>query len=118
MFHICKNNNITVTRGDSFALDIFVNVGTSFEPELYELRGEDKLYFGLMEPNQPFEFALVRKVYSAADFNQETGMVHMEFEPEMTEYLMPGTYYYMIKLQTEDGEVSTVISKTKFIILD
>ena len=117
MFNISKNGNVTVTRGDSFSIDVFVNVGTALAPAQYILSDGDVLYFGLMEPHQPFEFALIRKVFTSEN-NTEDGLVRMEFEPEMTEYLMPGTYYYMVKLKTGDDEVSTVISKTKFIVLD
>lgn len=117
MFDITKNKIITVTRGDSFSLDVFVNVGTAINPVQYVLRGDDKLYFALMEAHQPFEYALIRKEFTEDDVN-ENGDVHMEFGSEMTEYLMPGTYYYTIKLATEDGDISTVISKTKFYIID
>lgn len=117
MFNISDNKIITVSRGDSFALDVFVNIGTPWDETLYTLQGEDKLYFALCEPNQPFEFALIRKVFTKDDVTED-GLVHMEFTPEMTEYIMPGTYYYTIKLVTNDGDISTIISKTKFYIID
>lgn len=118
MFHIGDNGIITITRGDAFALDVFVNIGTVYAPVQYVLEPGDKLCFGLMEPHQPFEVALIRKVFTEEDVDEETGLVHMYFAPEMTEFLVPGTYYYCVKLAAADGDVSTVISKTKFIILD
>ena len=117
MFSISDNNIITLNRGDSFSLDIFVNVGSPWNPIQYTLGEGDNVYFALCEPNQPFEFALVRKVFTKDDLTDE-GMVHMDFSGEMTEYLLPGVYYYTIKLQTYDGSVSTIIPKTKFWIID
>ena len=117
MFKLSKNGVITITRGDSFSLDTFINVGTQLEPLQYILENNDFVYFGLMEPGQPFEHALIRKVFDKTSLTDDD-LVHMEFDPEMTEYLMPGLYYYMIKLVTADGDVSTIVSKTKFIILD
>ena len=132
MFKISENKIITVSRGDSFSLDVFVNLGYGCCPVQYIPKEGDKVYFGLMEPNQPFEFALIRKVFGENDVNPDNGLVHMEFKPEDTEYLLPGLYYYSVKLATpiyEDSEdsdeeiepryeVSTVIAKTKFYIID
>lgn len=122
MFNVSSNYIITVTRGDSFTLNTFVNLGTKLNPVQYFLEEGDKLYFGLMEPHKPFEEALIRKVFTKDDANEE-GEIVMNFSGEMTEYLLPGTYYYMIKLVRpgdESGEeyIDTILSKTKFIILD
>lgn len=117
MFNISDNGIITLNRGDSFSLDVFVNVGTSFEPIQYVLKDGDSLYFSLTEPNQPFEVALVRREFTKADLNDE-GNVTMNFDSYITEHLMPGTYYYCVKLKTENGEVSTVIPKRRFNIID
>lgn len=120
MFDISKNGIIRVTRGDSFSLEVFINLGTVVEPLQYFLTGEDKLYFALMEPNQPFECALIRRTFTEQDANEE-GLVVMNFDSEMTECLLPGNYYYTVKLVRdgdESGKVDTIISKTKFVILD
>ena len=124
MFKISENKIITVSRGDSFSLDVFINLGYGCCQVQYVPEEVDKIYFGLMEPNQPFEFALIRKVFDEHNVNPDTGLVHMEFEPEDTENLIPGLYYYSVKLATPIGrneesneikyEVSTVISNTKF----
>lgn len=122
MFDISSNGIIRLSRGDSFSLDIFVNIGTQLNPVQYVLGEGDRLYFALMEPNQPFEYALIRKEFTSDD-NDEDGYVIMKFTPEMTEFLVPGIYYYMVKLVRpgeESGEelVDTIISKTKFFIID
>lgn len=120
MFNISKNGIITLSRGDSFSLDVFINVGTALNPVEYTLDGDDKLYFALCEPNQPFECAIIRKEFNKNDATEE-GLVRMVFDSEMTECLMPGTYFYTVKLVTgpeDEREVNTIISKTKFYIID
>ena len=120
MFTISPNGIITVTRGDSFSIDVFVNVGTVLDPVQYVLEGNDKLYFALCEPNQPFECAIMRKEFDSSN-KTEDDKIRMVFDSEMTECLMPGMYYYTVKLATgpDDGrEVSTIISKTKFYVID
>ena len=117
MFDI-SNNIITLNRGDTFSLDVNVNIGTTWDPTTYILEEGDKLYFALMEPNQPFECALIRKVFTKDD-QDEDGCVIMNFKSEDTEFLLPGLYYYTIKLSREDDTiVDTIVTKTKFTILD
>lgn len=126
MFDITNNGIIQINRGDTFSLNVFINIGTCLEPIQYILKEGDCAYFALMEPNQSFEHALIRREFTRADLDED-GNVFMNFNNEQTEYLMPGTYYYMVKLvrkvPTESGEenkciVDTIIPKTKFIILE
>ena len=84
-----------------------------------------------MDPRQPFEDALVRKKFTVDD-TDENGNLTIVIEPEDTLDLLPGTYYYAVKihLQHENidyvtGEVleyvdkvHTVINKTKLFLND
>lgn len=116
MFDISSNGIIRINRGDSFSLTVFINIGTCIEPIQYILQPGDKVYFALMEPNQPFECALMRREFTNADLDSNDDVV-MTFNSEQTEYLMPGNYYYTIKLVR--GElVDTITPKTKFIIIE
>lgn len=127
MFEISNNGIIKINRGDSFSLNVFINLGTCLEPIQYVLQQGDSVYFALMEPNQPFEHALMRREFTVADLDEDDKVI-MNFSSEQTEYLLPGTYYYMIKLRRleklgESGEeneysVDTIIPKTKFIIAE
>ena len=118
MLDVSKNGIITVNRGDVFSLDVLVNAGSVIEPVIYTMLEGDKLYFALMEPKQPFEFALIRKVFTKDD-QDEYGNVRMNFLSTDTEYLVPGKYYYTVKLFRANEElVDTIISKTQFIIID
>ena len=88
----------------------------------YTLKEGDVLFFGLMEPNQHFENAIIKKELHYDDYDVEGGMLKVVFDPEDTIELVPGTYYYQIKLLRKDIDdeiiVDTVVQKTKFIIVD
>ena len=63
MFNIAFNGIITVNRGDSFQFPLVLNMGTNLEPEKYVLGSNAFVYFAVMEPNKPFENALIRKKF-------------------------------------------------------
>lgn len=143
MFSISPNGIITMTRGDSWTTSIFINIGTELCPIGYDLKEGDYVYFGVMEPNQPFNDALVCKKMTYKDKTPITsvndvdinkdgyidGFVTLTFGIKDTEYLLPGTYYYEVKLLRpisdqnliEKGyteQIDTIVPKTKFIILE
>lgn len=121
MFDISKNKIITVNRGDSFEFNLMVNQGTVLNEVAYTMAANDKVYFALMEPNQKFEDAIIVKIYTKED-QWSNGEITVHFDASDTENLHPGLYYYQVKLRTitedSDDEVTTVIGKTKFILLD
>lgn len=123
MFNIAYNGIITVTRGDSFTLPMLLNYGTNIEPLKYQMSQKAVVYFAVMEPNQPFECALIKKKYTSDDVD-ENGNVLIKFRPQDTQCVLPGKYYYQVKLQRfnsedpEDYEVDTVVDKTLFYILE
>ena len=72
-----------------------------------------------MEPNQPFECALVKKKYTKETVrHDQCGNILIKIESEDTVALIPGKYYYQIKLRKyteyDDYDVITVIDKTEF----
>lgn len=129
MFDINRNGIITMNRGDSWNTEIYVNVGTSLQPEPCVLGDEDYIYFGVMEPNQPFEFALIRKRFGKDDAGESgAGFYKIWFTSKDTVALLPGTYYYEVKVKRvvrdeDSGEIveekiDTIIPKTKFVIYE
>ena len=121
-------NIIKMNRGDTYEFNLTIDDEGS-ENGKYILQGHDTVYFGLMEPNSVFEQSLVRKSTNDCIKFDKDGNFFITIEPEDTEHLLPGIYYYSIKLEVDhengDGEtresihkVITVINKTKFIILD
>lgn len=120
MFGIAQNGIVRVNRGDSFELPITLLIGNSMNHQQYELADSDTLYIGIMEPNQPFECALIRKRFTKEDLDQE-GQISVRFWPEDTACVLPGKYYYQVKLETTDPstnrkDVETVVDKTLFYI--
>lgn len=129
--HSIKNNIIVMTRGDSLEFKpTLINLGEYSE---YKLQGDDTLYFGLMDPGHYFEDALVRKVFTSEDFTSIEDFI-LNLTPDDTVDLLPGTYFYALKLQVDHMEIKlnskgyyernnvnkviTLINKTKFIIND
>lgn len=121
MFQICDNGIITVNRGDSFDLPVTLQMGNSVQPIYYDMQPGDCLYLGIMEPNQPFEVAIVRKKLSYEEVSA-IGSIVFSFKPKDTVCLLPGKYYYQVKLTCSDPDtpdterVETIIDKTLFYI--
>lgn len=120
MFGISQNGIVRVNRGDSFELPIILLVGDSIDHKTYELTDSDTLYIGIMEPNQPFECALIRKKFTKDNLDED-GNISVRFWPEDTMCVLPGKYYYQVKLETTDPstlrkDVETVVDKTLFYI--
>lgn len=120
MFRISSNGIITVNRGDSFEFPVTLNIGSDIARVEYQLTETDVLYLGIMEPNQPFETAIIRKKFTHKDLDEDNN-IKIRFWPEDTRFVLPGKYYYQIKLQTVDKntgrlDVETVVDKTLFYI--
>jgi hypothetical protein len=126
MAHISPNNIITVNRGDHFSFTFHINLGTAMHPIYHTLTGDEKLYLGVMEYNTTFEQALVKKVFTASD-SESDGSISIVFETTDTLNLLPGNYYYAIKLnqpipvsseEDEKDKITTLIPLTKFVIIE
>lgn len=81
----------------------------------------DQVYLGVMQPNQPFESAIIKKTFTSKNVN-EYGDVLIKLTPEDTVCLTPGKYFYQVKtkLINDDGEydVNTVVDKTPLYIIE
>jgi len=143
------NKIIKLYRGDTF--ELYFDIPT-WDYKEYQIKDNDNIYFGVMEPNTFFEDALIKKVYNEIveeyetvnriqipiNIYKPTGDIIaikddknqiikycVKLTSEDTENVLPGIYYYSIKLHEEhleDGKLidrtRTVIKNTKFIILD
>lgn len=118
MGNISTNGIITIMRGDSFTTPIYINIGTKIAPKYYKLSNTDRLYFGLMEPNQAFEDAVLKKVFDFTSPQDSDGNTLLILKPTDTEKLLVGKYYYMIKLRSIDAfgqeMVKTIVPPTLF----
>lgn len=123
MFNVSYNGIITVNRGDSFTAVMALNAGNELNPIEYEMTPDSFVYFAVMEPNQPFEDAILKKKLDIDDMD-DNGDIIIHFKPQDTQCLLPGRYYYQVKLQVCDPddysnyEVHTIIDKTQFFILE
>ena len=124
MFKISSNGIITVNRGDAFDFPLTLNLGSSMIHEKYNMEPTDVLYLGIMEPNQQFETAIVRKMFTYEDLDEDNNII-INFWPEDTVCLIPGKYYYQVKLERQRvdpktqkvrTDVETVVDKTLFYI--
>ena len=120
MATISNNGIINIMRGDSFTFFQGINLGTKALPEYYSLQEGDSLYFGVMEPNRSFEDAIIRKSYSYLSDQDDEGFIQIDINPEDTEFLETGKYYYMIKLRRKVSDtkysVKTIVNPTLFWI--
>lgn len=115
MYTISTDRIISINRGDSFRIPIFINVGTKLKKIRYKLSYDDEVYFSLCEPQQEFEHGVLRKIYTKEDLNQN-GDVVVNLLPSDTEDLVPGCYYMEIKIKLTSGALTTILPRRKFYI--
>ena len=115
-----ENGIVTLMRGDTFTMPLRINAGSKLSPKYRSLVKGEKLYFGLMEPGQAFEDAVIKKVYDELSQKDEDGNTLLVLRTEDTENLYTGKYYYMVKLRSKDKYgneiVETIIPNTIFWI--
>ena len=119
-----NNDIISMNRGDSFRMPVLINVSDKTSPIYYNITESDTIYFALEEYNQEFENALIRKVFDIED--TENNILYITLNSGETIFLLPGEYYYEIKLKHEyyDGFgrkqefIDTIVPRKKFIILE
>ena len=64
------------------------------------------MYFGVREPNKYWEQSILKQIYTSESDKTEDGDIIIKINPNETEYLIPGMYYYEIKLvKYENDEV-------------
>lgn len=124
MFNISRDGIIKLSRGDSCKLPLFINQGTAVAPIRYNLKEVTKentvVYLSIMQPNQYFENGCVRKMFSKKSGNwnlNEYGDLIISIDPKDTLYLMPGKYFYEIKVDLNgNNQINTIIQKKEFWI--
>ena len=114
MFCECDVNCFMLSRGDTFRFPITINCGTKLEPEIYELKQNDTLYIAILEPGQSFENAIIRQTLTMKNADEETGSITFILKSSDTEYMLTGKYFITIKLEQEDGTVTTVLPMKEF----
>lgn len=115
-----ENGIISMMRGDTVVFPVKINEGSKLTPQYRELATTERLYFALMEPGQAFEDAVMKKAFDVKSPKDDEGNTIVCIESSDTERLLVGTYYYTVKLrsQQEDNSYSvrTLIQPTLFCI--
>lgn len=116
MFCMNKINSFYVSRGDTFKFPLLINkCCTKFGFDKYELSENDKIYGAILEPNQSFENAIIRKVITKNSMKDAEGNPLFILNSDDTEYLLTGKYYITFKLE-HDNEISTILPMKEFWI--
>ena len=116
MFCMNKVNNFYLSRGDTFKFPIVINNSpTKLEFDKYELSENDIIYGAILEPNQSFEDALIRKVITSTSDKDSEGNLLFILNPEDTEYLLTRKYYITLKLK-HNNEITTILPMKEFWI--
>lgn len=120
MIFISNNGFIRLARGDSFTVPLFINRGTMVTPVRYLIKNhpEASVYLGVMEPNEPFENAVIKKKYTSTSEVNKNGDLLIIFKPNDTLNLLPGKYYYSIKIDYGNNSVDTIVPNTEFFVMD
>lgn len=100
MFKINEDGTMEIIRGDSGEFEITLRQGE----EEYQLQEGDTLFFTVKKNTKTDEVLI-----------QKTGKV-IFIDPEDTEGLAYGSYYYDVEFDSAGGLVDTVIPPTKFIV--
>lgn len=117
MYTINRERIISIHRGDSFRIPLFINAGDKFHMVRYILSYDDEVCLSICEPDQEFERGILRHIYTKDDLNSN-GDVLVNIRPDETDDLVPGLYYLEIKVKLTDGKVTTIFPRRKFYIED
>lgn len=118
LYVIKKNHVISLNRGDYAEIPFCFKEGKFPKDAPIRIGEGDVLFFGLMDPNTHFEHSLIKKEFIGNDVIDDEGNFTLVIEPDDTLELLPGTYFYEIKLLTKDAKIRTLIQKTRFNIID
>lgn len=120
MVHISNNGIISIHRGDSFSIPLFLDMGIEGFPIRYNITQYTgvSLYLGVMTPFESFEKAILKKKYTSESITNENGDLVIEMSSKDTACLRPGKYYYEMKMLSNNGEVNTIIPKKEFFVFE
>lgn len=99
MVNISNNGFIYINRGDSFTVPLFINKNNESDPIRFYIQNHPnaEIFFGVVEPNQPFEKALIKKRFVPSSPINKYGDLEISFKATDTVNVLPGMYYYAIK---------------------
>lgn len=121
MINISNNGFIYMHKGDTFTIPLFINKGTEEDPvRLYiQEHPNAEVFLGVMEPNQPFDQAIIKKRFTHSSAVNQFGDLIVSFKDRDTLNLLPGLYYYSIKARVEqyDHNINCPISNSEDMLV-
>ena len=106
MLKVTSNGDISLTRGDSAWLTVPLTLEDTGEP--YEMTAADTLTLSVKKTVKDVDFAFQKILVGSNTFH---------IEPKDTAGLDFGKYKYDVQLDTESGDVFTVIDTSTFEVL-
>lgn len=106
MLYIQKDNTIKLTRGDTALLSIDIYNDIAKIP--YTLSEGDKLTLSVKKTLKGSTYSFQKMI---------TGSNQITINPEDTRNLDFGDYFYDVQLNTESGDVYTIIEPSTFSIM-
>jgi hypothetical protein len=106
---------LEMVRGDTFSLPLELNEGSREYFKRYTLGDDEKLYIGIMKPNQSFENADIRCMLDNTCDKDSAGNVIFKLSPDHTINMNPGKYYFTIKY-SNGNDVYTLVDNKLFYI--
>lgn len=106
MLKVTSNGDISLTRGDTAWLTVPLTLEDSGEP--YEMQEADTLTLSVKKTVKDTEFAFQKVAVGSNTFH---------IRPNDTADLEFGKYKYDVQLDTESGDVFTVIDTSTFEVL-
>ena len=80
-----------------------------------EIKEGDTVYMIVGEPNQEFEKALIRKIFTVDDLNDD-GDIMVKLATSDTEDVVPGCYYLEMRIKLANGNIGVIVPARKFFI--
>lgn len=122
MLEISLSGNIKINKGDVFKVPLFIDCSDDiFTSIRLPFKEGDEIYFYIIEPNTSLRLPLLKQTYTKDDIN-ENGDIVLNFTEKDTDWIIPGVYYYEIKLKKAsneyfDSELITIVKRRKFIVM-
>ena len=111
MYCLLPTTSLSLTRGDTMSLELPLYEGPGIDRTPYSISQTDVLYVGVMEFNQAFEDALIRKKLTFE--NTANNKFIVSFVTSDTENLKTGKYLISAKL-VRGSAITTVLPLTEF----
>ena len=71
MLNISRSGNISINRGDTFKVPLFIDCSKDiFNSIRFPMQDGDEVYFYLVEPNTSFKCPLIKQIYNKEDTNE------------------------------------------------